>query len=523
MTVAEARAVIDRIRRGLSVSDQEMMTAVNVLVAAGEMQQPAGATPDAIRSAISISSDDDEDSTRQQPAAETEEVGEEGSQQRDEEIAAAVQRLAQGSPAPGDEELLDQASPAELIAAAVKAQMGVPDYSWVYNEGLILPGKLDDPDRLLRLYEFFADPDVGLIQDTSVTLRRTPAERQPAALSDEEKIGTVQRILSEAPNNPVVRAALQAFAEQEKIYKPESDLLNIMNEFGLDRAKAKALIELSRTQEVDPERVAEVYKHQAGLDPDRGGWAAEMGFNRMSFVTIAHRYKEGLDIYGTHLLAAVHANDPSLAARLVNDPWALDSGEIDRVLGMVAADDPRNADDPQIQWLKNRKMGEYNIAVPVDEDSIREAVTTLAAAWNLTTNMDPITESVVREVVAGAVAQARAAMPNPFGGMRDDMSVVDVVNNVTANVAARLRALPEYQLLFRHMRPGESEEEFVQRFERRTQELFGEDLIDPTRIGMMAGNTNAVYQAGITTDIGEDNTRWQEMMARNADLFRRLL
>jgi hypothetical protein len=47
--------------------------------------------------------------------------------------------------------------------------------------------------------------------------------------------------------------------------------------------------------------------------------------------------------------------------------------------------------------------------------------------------------------------------------------------------------------------------------------------VAPVRNAMRTGNVNTIYQQGLNTPVGDSSTRFQEILARNAQVFRDML
>src|SRR5690606_8108435 len=275
-----------------------------------------------------------------------------------------------------------------------------------------------------------------------------------------------------------------------------------------------------------PKNAATLYRETVGRSrgpvPERPTREFTRSVKR-PIMDVAASYKAGLALYNeSRVLAAVHVNDPELARRLSNDPYGLDSGELRRVLDYIGGAEGKEG-DPQVSWILNRLAGAYEVTAEVDSEQVRNAVQTLADAWNLT-GTDGVAAAIAGEMIADAIARARATLPNPFRQeLGSPVSVQETIQDITAHVKARFPQLPEYQELFAQMRPGESEEEYVRRFESESQRILGDDNAAAVRAGMRTGNINAIYQQALHAGHGDASTRFQQIIARNAEVFREFL
>src|SRR5690606_36837172 len=138
-------------------------------------------------------------------------------------------------------------------------------------------------------------------------------------------------------------------------------------------------------------------------------------------------------------------------------------GELRRVLDYNGGAEGKEG-DPQVSRILNRLAGAYEVTAEVDSEQVRNAVQTLADAWNLT-GTDGVAAAVAGEMIADARARARETLPNPFRqelGSRVDIE--ETIHDITAHVKARFHQFPQYQELAAQMRPGDSGGEYVRRF-----------------------------------------------------------
>lgn len=390
------------------------------------------------------------------------------------------------------------------------------NYDWVYNNLQLRPGSLDSDESLIQLYDSLVD--VGAMDD--------------APLEDGDKVMQVKELLARSPQVWIVQQGILDWArEQPNVYTPElmtdgvmnKDISAIMEATGVSLSRAVTLGKVAKAHDLDPAELSQIWTRQnrdAGLEP--GDKPALRNAGGPSIRDTAQRYKSALDEYdGSKVLAAISISDPALAKKLSSNPYSLDSGEIRRALDYVGGGEGAEG-DPQVSWLVNRLAGAYQVRAEVDDEAVRDAVQTLADSWNLT-GSEGVAAALAGRLMAEAVARATAQLPNPFGAVQDPISVEQSIQDTTAHVKARLRQLPEYQELFGHKVEGESEEEYARRFENRSQQVLGDDVTSAVRAGMRSGNINTIYQQGVNTPVGDSSTRFQEIMARNARIFREML
>jgi hypothetical protein len=432
----------------------------------------------------------------------------------DRELQVVATRIDNEEPLTEGQQSLAEEYRSEItrILDEIAAREAIGTYDWVYNTLQLRPGSLDADEALVQLWEHLAQ------------LRIVDPLDEP-----EDKALAVKELLARSPQNQAVQLAVFDWGQETGAYLPDQrvdgvplrEINAIAQRYGVTTARATTIGRLATERGVNPIELADVWYSQIKyLVPEASG-AVRGGLAPIT--QVADSYKEGLNRYDqSQVLAAVHVFDPKLAAKLRSDPYSLDSGELQRVLKY--ADGAASQDgNPQITWIQQRLAGGYKVTDTVDTVAVREAIQTMADAWNLT-GSEGIAASIAGELISAAVARARSQLPNPFGGIGDSpITIQDTMHDVSAHVRSRLREMPEYADLFAGMAPGESEEEYVSRFENRSQSVFGDDVPGAVRAGMRSGNVNTVYQQGLLTEAGEDSTRFQEIIARNARIFRELL
>ncbi len=422
-----------------------------------------------------------------------------------------------------DEAPLDALTEAQAFIAELLGAGTDVSYDWVYR--FLAPGSLDSNEALIELYESFVVNLENVKDDPSLT--------------DDEKVKVVKELLIRGEQSPLVESAVQDWGTKSGNYIPtmetdgvdELDILAIMDNQGVDRAGALNFGRVALLYDLKPKALADLWDNYGFKEGQTVPVTEEeqLGGDQRDFRTvkrglgdIAQLYKQGLGLYDqSHLLAAIHISEPTLAQRLRTDPYSLDSGDLRRALDYIGGGEGREG-DPQVNWIRTRLAGEFKASGEVDKESMRDAVQVLADGWNLI-GTEQVSAALTSELVADAVARAQADLPNPFGGIEEGGGITDTIQDQTAHVKARLRETPEYKELFGHLAGGESEEEFVLRFDKRSQEIFGDDVVGAVRNAMRTGNVNTIFQQGLNTPVGESSTRFQEILALNAQVLRDML
>lgn len=433
-----------------------------------------------------------------------------------------AERLAAGEELSPEDQAVLAESPSEIQTAILSLAQSIAgeeqiSFDWVYNNMQLQAGSLESNEAILSLMPMLEDI-AGVDFDSE-------------GKSEDELVVTISEFLARHSGNIMVQAAVAEWGRETGNYMSPSEqaFANLIGA-GASAARAKTLQMVGAQFDINPQKLFEIWENSKGrVGPTEvfGGSVdiERIGVKKTPF-QIAKEYREGLDLYeGSQVLAGIHVSDPELAAKLREDPYGMDSGELRRALdylGQGVDDEGSGSSDPQLDWIKQRLAGGYQATASVDTGAVTEALNTLAQAWNLV-GVEGVTASVARDVVAGAVARARASLPNPFGPIQSGVNVVDSVQNIEARIRQRLRQTGDYQDLFGQKDAAESEEEYVARFENRSQSVLGDDDSNVVRNAMRSGNVNAVYQQALLTDAGDASTRFQEILARNAQVLREML
>ncbi len=421
---------------------------------------------------------------------------------------------------------IDALSPGEYNdATTLLAELaGLNDqfnYDWVHE--VVTVGSLDSNEALIAFYQSF----VEIQKPTDVKTDK------------DEIVVEAKSILSRGRINDNVGLALKDWGEKSGNYDPtektdevlNTDISAMMSRYGISKARATTIGRVANTFDIEPLDLGEIWegfdrKDEGQAVPIPAGQAVQgrgFGFGERIFglADVAKLYKQGLALYDqSHLMAAVHLKDPALAQRLRADPYSLDAGELREALDAVGGGE--GGGDPQVNWIRERLAGGFRASDEVDKEAMRNAVQVLADGWNLT-GTEAIIGALTSELVSQTIARVQASLPNPFGPLPQGVALTDTIQDQAAHVKRRLRETPEYKELFSNLQGGESEEEFVRRFETRSQEILGDDVVGAVRNAMRTGNVNTIFQQGLNTPVGESSTRFQEIMARNAQTFRDML
>src|SRR5690606_38642678 len=310
---------------------------------------------------------------------------------------------------------------AQLLAVAAQHGAGPVEwnYDWVYNdpELQLRPGVLQTEAALIQLWSHLEE--FGVVE--------------PQVLSDAEKASAVKEILARNSGNIAVRMAVNEWASEQNHRMPDHKVdgvslgtIQVLMKLGMTQPRAISVARVADQFEIDPVELAQIWessdevtvrfvkrppKNSAtlyretvgryrGPVPERPTREFTRSVKR-PIMNVAASYKAGLPLYNeSRVLAAVHVNDPELARRLSNDPYGLDSGELRRVLDYIGGAEGKEG-DPQVSWILNRLAGAYEVTAEVDSEQVRNAVQTLADAWNLT-GTDGVAAAIAGEMIAQA-------------------------------------------------------------------------------------------------------------------------
>ena len=444
-------------------------------------------------------------------------------------LQSGLQKQASADPAvvasvTADEQAaIDQADPDaraeanELIAILEAGQEGAR-YDWVYQA--LEVGSLDSNEALIRFYEIY-----------------TKIEKPQEILTNEDEIVVKAKdILSRGAGNPFVQIAVTSFGQESGNYIPTQmwDNINVleiqemMDRYGITSSRAIEIGHVAQQYDLEPLELAELWDNQdieklVGGETVFGGVAAEKEDFRIlqrGLTDTAQLFNTGLTLYDqSFMMASLHVQNPELAQRLRSDPYSLDALELREVLKAVGGG---REGDPQVNWIQTRLAGGFRASAEVDKEAMRNAVQVLADGWNLT-GTEGVVANLTAELVSQSIAAAEASLPNPFGPLARGVALTDVIQDRAAHVKRGLRETPEYKDLFQNLQGGESEEEFVRRFENRSQSILGDDVVGAVRNAMRTGNVNTIFQQGLNTPVGDSSTTFQEIIAKNAQVFRDML
>ena len=257
----------------------------------------------------------------------------------------------------------------------------------------------------------------------------------------------------------------------------------------------------------------------------QGGEGLPLG--QLSISRIGSGLVEQLSAFTSEASAIMALVDPALAAAFQNDPWGRSMQELERaleILGPDAEKDPRLA--AETDWLWTRIRGGFqNTTKTVDTGTIREAARSLAAAWNLPDLTDGYLDSLASSYAAQYGMSLSDLYGNPF---QDDPLAIPgqrtrTVQGADAMAADRLRGTAGYQDLFGNKTDGESEEQYVGRFEQMANFEFGpgyDGSTESVRAGMRSGESQDVRGHGMATGEAFDSMTFQERLHGLAAAFK---
>lgn len=239
-----------------------------------------------------------------------------------------------------------------------------------------------------------------------------------------------------------------------------------------------------------------------------------------SLYQFGQKLSEGIDKYDSTVLGIVYATDPMLAERMYASWYELEAEDLTRIQEILGNDwealqELNGVRDIEVAWLRQVTEG-GGINFKYDSAAVTEAARTIIGSWNLN-----LGEAGIESLVAGwKDAQLAVIQSQSPWLQRDAMNSVDSPDSPDPYFREQLRGTAEYSRLFGHMQAGETEEEYVNRFETQSQNLLGDRMIEHVRTGMMAGDPSAVVGSAIASGDAYKSSRFRERMFSAADVFR---
>lgn len=233
-----------------------------------------------------------------------------------------------------------------------------------------------------------------------------------------------------------------------------------------------------------------------------------------------------LETYKTALPAMLSLTNKDLADRLMEDPYSLTWDELLAVqesVGDIGFFQTEPGGAAQVRWLESRLGGSKDV-VTVDKNAVREATRTLANSWNLPGLSDAFLDSVAGSFAGAQANILKRTLGNPFN---PDLSspegeIVDSPTDQSAFAADRIRNTDQYRTYFSHLGEGESELDYVAKFESQAARLLGFTDDEATRAGMRTGDRRAVGQHVLASGEWEDSSTFQSRLSRLANAFRQV-
>lgn len=511
------------------------------------------------------------------------------------EAQAAAERLVEGRPEEGDEELVDDAQGVGVAQALLNlGQIGQYDTAISsiissYPNIIGLTSSKIDWEEIFDLYAAVAGdefPEITIDRvfgDPASAYRNDPAAEAGVSLQDWKK-AKVAELLAQGPN-PLNNRVWEEYAKANGFWfndiggEPPRIVGGLMNAFGFDVNRAIEVSKLSQRfatdpvtmgiavssaryaeiGELDPDKLAQVSAARgqltdlerraqaSGFQPagariaDPSQQAEEERFRRLAKYDVQRNMRlqaaavaEGNRLYQYELMAVIHSLNPDLARQLYEDPYAVTAEQIleleerlggwENVAGLPGA-------ASQVAWLRDHATNTGSQRVQVNKDGAREAARQLAAAWNLPNLTDAQLDSLVASYSSTFASAYRSALVNPFNikrananaSSRDSVSTVNAPD-AQSFMTERLRQMPGYRDLFGNKPDGESEMEYVQRFQSLADSLLGAefDSTEFVRAGQRQNETEAVGQSALVSGQAFESSTFQGRMARLAEAFRRM-
>jgi hypothetical protein len=244
----------------------------------------------------------------------------------------------------------------------------------------------------------------------------------------------------------------------------------------------------------------------------------------LSARAIAQRISSGTERFDNDYVALVSAFDAPLAERLASSMFSLSREELERVNSIVGSSFEGSAQDT---WVKNRLYGSSSSSGSFrDTGSIREAALSLAEAWNLPGVTDEIIDSIASGYNGQFAGIISGSVDNPFSRESErplyggESGSETGVTGQDAFARQQLRGTDQYSQFFGNKPDGQSEEDYVSRFQNKSQSILGDNNPDAVRAGMKTGDPNSVFRNALSSGAGESSGRFQGRLASLAEAFR---
>jgi hypothetical protein len=229
---------------------------------------------------------------------------------------------------------------------------------------------------------------------------------------------------------------------------------------------------------------------------------------------------KGLELYDSPMLAMVYAHDPDLAQRMATQWYTITPDEATKISTYVGDPDKVGAipgvKQAEEDWYRSVLEGSGNFQL-VDERAVLDAARTIVGSWNMTLG-EPQLNNLLSQWKG---AQARTLQSqSPFKRYDQQLIQVNAPQDEGAFLRETLRSTGEYGQLFGNKSTAETEQEYVNRFENKSQEYLGDQNIGAVRAGMMSGDPNTVVGQAMASGKAYESSRFRGRLATMADTFR---
>lgn len=355
----------------------------------------------------------------------------------------------------------------------------------------------------------------------------------------------LEQFMSAGGNNEILVEAFDAYALENNLYKdPKFERVQSLARVGgIPTTMARRVMSAAEQAEVNPFALSVVVGKNYGegrvnytpglrnVDRETGrapsAREARERFENRAIGDLASELQQwSQQLFNPAMAVFAMIEDPELARRMQADPWGATSAELRRIrdaLGPMSSDPDAAA---ALSWIDQRLSGAFkDVSQQVDTGTVREAARNLAAAWNLPDLGDGWLDSLASAYASQYAVGLDTLYPNPFSddNMDRPRQIIRHVQGAGAMAADRLRATAGYRELFGNKTDGESEEEYVGRFEQMAGHTFGpgfDGSTEAVRTGMRSGESQDVRTHGIASGEAFDSSTFQGRLASFAQAFR---
>lgn len=322
-----------------------------------------------------------------------------------------------------------------------------------------------------------------------------------------------------------------------------SDEIDLVESRGAELAGFGAnIIGLARNAGIDPLAAADAYiigvregtingferAHWAGGTAPRSAVVGGTGADSADYGNILTKpvgdlltaYEEGLTLYNRDpIFGMIHAMDPALAARVAEFNYRPSRDETIQIQNIITdiSPDVEGYLPSTLDYFAGLAAGAGGGGVIAHQGDEREAVRTLAQAWNLGPMSDDQLNTVVSSFLEERIAAANEAAFHPLKPVSTE-SGASVIEGPSREEALRMTA--QYKGLYGNKSEGENEIDYANRFTNATTRFLGDigDNMEFEQAGMRTGDVQTSIGQATVSQEAQGSSVFLNRMARAAKI-----